>query len=154
MDLTVLVDGLPWIVKEYREMQEKDEPAEEFDDDIFSLKWQHEPDKYRKELDWRKAVESSSLLLRLVLHGEGLLKKQVAACSLPEPSFLLFVRALTGKSISLMVGSCTTILYLKKMIYQKEGIRTNQQRLIFAGKQLVDGWMHTWRLWYPKGVNR
>jgi large subunit ribosomal protein L40e len=54
-------------------------------------------------------------------------------------SFLLFLKTLSGKTAALELEPLDTVEHLKAKVEESQGLRPEQQRLIFAGKQLEDG---------------
>lgn len=55
------------------------------------------------------------------------------------PMMQIFIKTLTGKTITLFVKNGNTIDVVKCMIHDKEGVPAEDHRLIFKGKQLEDG---------------
>ncbi|KAL0249179.1 hypothetical protein GEMRC1_004412 [Eukaryota sp. GEM-RC1] len=73
----------------------------------------------------------------LDIHQSSLISGPIG--DIDEKGMQLFIKSLSGRTYSVSIQSSETVGHLKLLYERMTGIAPNQQRIIFAGKQLEDG---------------
>lgn len=90
-----------------------------------------------KQLDDHRTVEAYNILHDATVH----LVLRLESINMTEErndQITVIVKTLMGIAMEFKIGQGESVWTLKYMIFLKEGILLNQQRLIFAGRQLED----------------
>ncbi|CAF1332823.1 unnamed protein product [Rotaria sp. Silwood1] len=96
------------------------------------------PETKPNEKDWIEGtiLETEDTIMSRQLYEDNCVI--MAKITQKQFDFLIFVRTLTGKTITLSVNSEMDINTVKELLQKTEGIPVDQQRLIFADSQLED----------------
>ena len=55
-----------------------------------------------------------------------------------DTTFQIFISTLTGKTVTIVVRKDDSVKNLKEKVQDREGIPSDQQRIVYAGKELLD----------------